>query len=153
LDVSEMQITSPAVHLQAAGSLGANATGLHVAINSSNFAELQSALAALGINPDLPVAVFGSASFTGTVTGTLASPRLAGHATLNNFDYLPQLQPRLPGLANVSTVSEVTPARVHWDRLVADVQYTPQQLGIQNGVLHEGDAQISAAGQAMLTNG
>ncbi len=60
-----------------------------------------------------------------------------------------------PKARNVSSFAALPEAvkRVHWDSLVADVQYSPRGVSVQNGVLQRGAAQITFAGDTALTQG
>lgn len=165
LQVTELDLVTRATRLNASGALGSDRTLLNVAIHSTNFGEFDPALAAFR-RPDLPVDVSGRASFVGRVSGKLATPAVAGHLEVTDFDTTitfpqagaqqPQKVAAKPGVpsANAPAAQPVSVAKkIHWDLLSADVAYSPALVEVRNGFLRRGAAQVDFGGSARLRNG
>ncbi|HYA95776.1 MAG TPA: translocation/assembly module TamB domain-containing protein, partial [Terriglobales bacterium] len=138
LDIAELSIATRATRLKASGVLGSSSARLTVALNSTNFAELQSALAAVH-EPRVALDVHGHVSFTGNLSGRLAAPTIAGHLEISDFDtdFTPG-QMLLP--AATGAVAAASPRRLHWDSLTADLVYSPSEISFHNGLLRRGAA-------------
>ena len=138
LDIAELNIATPGTRLKASGVLGSSSARLTVALNSTNFAELQSALAAVH-EPRVALDVHGHVSFTGNLSGRLAAPTIAGHLEISDFDtdFAPG-QMLLP--AATGAVAAASPRRLHWDSLTADLLYSPSEISFHNGLLRRGAA-------------
>jgi translocation and assembly module TamB len=166
LSLDELTLHTRATDVVASGSLGSASSNLKVSLNTTDLAEWKPVLAAFRQSTDLPVDLHGSASFNGTVAGTLKSPAMAGHLDIRDFDSLIAWNP--PPSANMAKIaantklSSVPPralprpakiVRMHWDSLSADVQYSNSQAVARNGVLKHGTAQLNFDGSAALTKG
>ncbi|HZU22294.1 MAG TPA: translocation/assembly module TamB domain-containing protein, partial [Terriglobales bacterium] len=152
LNFDQLQLTMPSSHLEARGSIGGAGAALHVTLGTTNFPELQSALSDLSINFTVPAEIHGSLNFTGEVSGTREEPQLSGHVVATDVDYLAEFTAE--GLLRAS--APPTPAavqRIHWDRIVADLQYSAQSVALRNATLQNGAARISLSGSAALSGG
>ncbi|MFB3916040.1 MAG: translocation/assembly module TamB domain-containing protein [Terriglobales bacterium] len=156
LDIAELNLSTRATRLEATGSMGTSATKLNINLNTTDANEFSPVLKAQGLTP-MPVEVHGRASFTGTVTGGLAAPAIVGHLQLNDFESLlavstPESPPRKRKsqfVRQISTVPSAAPLgsigtrRMHWDQLIADIEYSPQVIAARNAVLRRGSAQVN----------
>ncbi|MGO9208948.1 MAG: translocation/assembly module TamB domain-containing protein [Terriglobales bacterium] len=151
LDIAQLNIATPATRISATGMLGSASARLSVGLNSSNLAELQSALAALH-QPRVALEVHGRTSFTGSVTGRLTAPTISGHLEISDFDtdFSPG-QMLLP--AATGAVAAASPRRLHWDSLSADLVYSPSEFSFHHGLLRRGAAQARFDVSEGLQNG
>ena len=138
VDIAQLSITTRATHFSASGVLGSTGARLSIALNSSDFTELQSVLAALH-QPRVTLEVQGRTSFTGNVTGRLAGPTISGHLEISDFDTnLSPGQILLPQATGA--VAPAAPRRLRWDSLAADLLYSPSEFSFHHGVLRRGAA-------------
>lgn len=150
--LQQLQLTMPFSRLQASGEIAVRNTALHVSATTSQFRELQSALADLGIDFTIPAEIRGPFTFTGDVSGTLADPRISGHVVASDFDYLAEFTAQ--GLISGTAQPQASaPTRIHWDRIVADLQYSAEAVGLRNATLEAGAARILLNGSVALNNG
>jgi translocation and assembly module TamB len=140
--LQQLSLATRATRLNAAGDLGRQSAKINVSLNTTDLSEFQPALAAFGAN-HVPVAVNGRASFNGSLTGRVRHPTVAGHLEIRDFDSL--ISP-----AAASTAQDQKPLRLHWDSLVADVEFAPTRLAVQRGVLQRGASEIKFNGTSAL---
>lgn len=170
LELTELSAQTRATHLTASGVLALRNSNLKLSASTTDMGEFKPLLATLKPGK-LPVDVHGSASFTGTASGTLKSPTIAGHLDIRDFDSLLVTTPLVPAnaaptarpnraLRKASAPSAPTklPAppkitRMHWDSFATDIQYSPTQVSARNGVLHRGTAELAFDGSTALTKG
>jgi translocation and assembly module TamB len=143
LELSQLNIATPASRIQAAGTLSDSST-LHLSMTTSDLDEWQPLIAALrapslhshdssgrsGLlsgSATLPFRVNGSATFNGVVGGKISAPTLAGTLTAEDFDVVAPATARTPE------------QDVHWDSLSASVQLSPHSAALHGGSLHRGD--------------
>jgi len=129
------------------GQLGAypltSPSNLDVEFHSRNFAEFDTVLRALDLNLNgrtgaaaLPVSLAGQADFTGSWTGSIVHPRLAGHLKATNF------QAEMPATKSSSS----QPRLIHFDSLVADGSYAATRIAVLNAVAIRGKSRITFNG-------
>jgi translocation and assembly module TamB len=153
LDVQQLNVATRGTRLDAVGTMGAvssSSAALRVNLNTTDLSELAPVLRALRENRPLPFDLIGRASFSGTVTGKLKEPALAGHLEAHDFDIqlpLSTLSLRSAGAAAPQS------QRVHWDSLTTDLSYSSSSVKVKNGLLRRGPAQIAFNGSAGLNNG
>jgi translocation and assembly module TamB len=139
LEVSQLQLTTPASEITAAGDLSANSS-LRFSFTSHNLKEWTPLLeAAYGSRP-LPVAVHGWASLAGNASGTLSAFSVSGNLEVYDFDTT------LPAAERVS--SRV----IHWDALSTAVQYSSNHFSARNGALIHGHTTAHFDASAALTD-
>jgi translocation and assembly module TamB len=144
LDITELDLITPATHVIASGALGSESAQLTVKAETSNLHELDPLLSAR--ETGLPLDLQGRAAFTGTVDGKFVLPTIRGHLELAAFD----------SLINLSLVSPSVPQpaqRVRWDSAVLDLQYSPKFVSVANGSMRRGTAQIAFSGRSTLQKG
>jgi len=128
LDIGQLTLATPATQLKADGGLGSTSARLNVALHTSDVSELERVLAVLH-KPAIPGEVRGRASFTGSVTGRIASPTINGHLEITDFES--EVPP--------SWSAVVPPRRMHLDSLTADLMYSPSELSFHHGFLRRGE--------------
>ncbi len=166
--VHQLNAHTPGTQLNVTGGVGLAAGGrssLQTQVTVSNLGEFNKALATFGIGSGpkqtaLPVALHGTASFNGVVTGNLAAPDVTGHLAVNNFDVLlpntaagaTTVRPTGPDGKPVpvpvaATSAQTGPTSFHVDSLTADAEYTPALVSIQSALISAGNMQVHLAGQ------
>ena len=139
IDVPQLNLATRTTRVDATGVLGSSTANLRVAVNSTDLSDFDPVLALIG-SEALPADIHGHASFTGAVTGKLASPVVNGHLEANNFDSLMSLPPGV--MLPVSIAAPAQPVRMHWDLLRADILYSSTQSAARHGLLQRGPASI-----------
>ncbi|HKD91308.1 MAG TPA: translocation/assembly module TamB domain-containing protein, partial [Terriglobales bacterium] len=152
LNVQQLRLSTPGSKIEATGALGTNGAAMHLSLATSNFAELHSALAYLGVDFTVPAEVRGPLSFTGSVSGTRADPQVNGHIVANDVDYLAEFTAE--ALVTTPHPPPATqPLRIHWDRVTADLQYSSHAVSLRNATLQAGAARDVVSGSATLADG
>jgi translocation and assembly module TamB len=151
LEISQLNLATRATRFSATGALGSASARLNVTLNTTDLAELQSALAVLH-QPRVALEVHGRTSFTGSVRGRLTAPTISGHLEISDFDtdFSPG-QMLLP--AATGAVAAASPRRLHWDSLSADLVYSPSEFSFHQGLLRRGAAQARFDVSEGLQNG
>ncbi|HET6844584.1 MAG TPA: translocation/assembly module TamB domain-containing protein [Candidatus Angelobacter sp.] len=153
LDVAGLNAATRDMRLNAVGTLGQKNTRLKVGFNANDLRELQPVLDAFSLETQVSVAVYGRASFNGTIFGKLSQPSATGHLDIANFDTLVH-SALLPGAGGTTAKPKSgSMLRAHWDSAIADVIWTPSQLSAQNGALYRGPTQIGFSGSVNLNRG
>jgi translocation and assembly module TamB len=140
LEISALNVTTPASRIQAAGTLADSST-LHLSVTTSNIGEWQPLVTALGGPTHLPFAVHGSATFNGVAGGTFSSPNLAGTVAVQDFEF------------TLPATSRTAETQVPWDALTASIQYSSHNLVLHGGTLRRGDTSADFDLNAALQKG
>lgn len=140
LDLPQFTFSTPAMHIQASGSLSAT-SALRLSVSTSSLEEWQPLIAALRGPVSLPITLNGSATFNGNLSGGFSAPALSGALLVNDFDVT------LPATAR-------TPEQeVHWDSLSTTVQLSAHNIALRNSILRRGDTAAGFDGTAALQDG
>jgi translocation and assembly module TamB len=140
LEVSQLQLTTPASEITATGSLAATSS-LHFTFTSHNLKEWTPLLEAAYGSHDLPFALHGWASLNGNASGKLSALSVNGNLEAYDFDTT------LPASERLSSRS------VHWDALTAAVQYSSSHFAAHNGSLIHGRTITHFDASAVLAAG
>jgi translocation and assembly module TamB len=140
LELAEFNADTRATHVQASGTLSSRAV-LKFSVNTTDLAEWQPVLVALGSDTRIPITLHGRATFNGTATGKLTDATLAGELQVEDFDSL------FPATAHNPEKT------VHWDFAKADIVVSDRAFSARNGLLHHGDTFVRFDGSATLQNG
>jgi translocation and assembly module TamB len=169
MDFSALTLATPHSHLNARGTLGSTSAAMHVVLNTSSLTEFQPLLTAMGNAPP-PVELAGEVNFTGTLSGRLKDPQIAGHVQASDFTYIytgsvPSAAPAPPPAKKKSLFHFASippppppqplaqPRHIHIDHFSGDVQYSSIGVTVQHGVIQEGSALLNVDGSANLENG
>jgi translocation and assembly module TamB len=129
--VRDLEFHLPQSEVTARGQLGAypltSPTNLSLDFHSRNFAEFDTVLRDLDFNLNgrsgaaaLPVSLAGQADFTGSWTGSVVNPHLAGHLKGTNF------QAKMPSTQSASA----QPRLIHFDSLEAYGSYASGRIAV-----------------------
>jgi translocation and assembly module TamB len=146
LDVAGLTLATRAIRVNATGTLGSEKAQARVSLNATDLRELQPALDALDPGTRIPISLEGRASFNGAVFGKLDALSARGHLELEKFDTEFHL-------AKQSEANAGKAPRLHWDALLADLDYTPSAVSLQRGTLRRGAAQFGFSASATLRQG
>jgi translocation and assembly module TamB len=127
LESAELQITHSILKVH--GSAGESSANLAVDLETTDFGEWSRSAEDFAGRP-LPVRLDSPAHFTGTLTGSLARPLLAGHLQLGAFEY----------------------QSWKWNSLQADVAVGPGELRVTSGRLLGAGSALAIEATATLEN-
>ncbi len=137
LELAEFIANTRATHVQASGTLSSRAA-LKFSVDTTDLAEWQPILAALGSDVRIPIALHGRAAFNGSATGKLTDATIAGELQAEDFDST------LPATAHSPQKT------VHWDFVKADLVVSQRSISARNGLLHHDDTYVRFDGSANL---
>lgn len=172
-DLAALSLTTPHTRLDASGSLRATTVNLTLKANTTNLAEFQPLLTAVG-EPPPPLELGGGINFAGTVNGRWRAPQIAGHLEATNFTYIYTPAPKPAEVQPVSRAAEPkhrswlhprgapppapepappTPRRIHVDEFSGDVQYSQSEVALHKAIVQEGTAKLNIDGSTALAKG
>lgn len=141
--ISDLDLTAQSgTRLRARGTLGDRGS-LQVSFTTGDLSQFQPLLTALTLGEQAPTDLRGRASFTGTMSGKLSAPAIAGHLELTDFDAM------AAPLRGTNAVRHP----LHLDRFVADVEYSPFVLAARHGLLRSSSVQMQFDVRAGLQRG
>jgi translocation and assembly module TamB len=140
LELAQFDLATRSSQLHANGKLAATSS-LQLSAATTDLGELQPLIVALHGPNRLPVALHGSAHFTGAASGKVSTPSLAGHLQIQDFDSILPATDRAPE------------QEVHWDSLAADIQVSPHTIAVRHATAVHGDTSARFDLSAALSNG
>jgi translocation and assembly module TamB len=139
LDLPQFTLTTPTSHAQASGTLSTT-SALRFSVSTSSLSDWLPLIAVIR-GPELfPVDLKGTASFNGSMSGSLSSPQIAGSLQVNDFDVL------LSGTAGHRVPT-------HWDSFSTSLQLSFHSVGLHNSTLRRGDTLGEFDASATLQHG
>jgi translocation and assembly module TamB len=147
VDLSKLEVRTPASLVEAHGSLGAypltSPTSIAVDFHSHNLGEFDTVLRDLGVVSNgkqgvaaLPIVLAGQGDFHGQWAGALADPRISGTAKATQLSIL----------VPPATGASGKPQFVSWDTVEATGSYSAARIDISRGQLLRGKALLSLEG-------
>jgi translocation and assembly module TamB len=140
LDLPQFSLSSPTSRVQASGTLSA-ASAVRLSVTTSSMADWLPFVEVVRGPAMFPVALNGSATFTGNMTGSFSSPQIAGNLQVEDFDVT------LPATANTHK------SRSQWDSLSATIQASFRAITFRNATLRHDDSVIVFDASASLQQG
>ena len=135
VELPQFTLTTPTSHIQASGTLSAT-SAVHLSVSTSSLADWLPFIAVVRGPAIFPVALNGSATFTGNMTGALSSPQLAGNLEVDDFDFI------LPATAKSHKL------KTQWDSLSTSVQLSFHAVTFHGATLRRDNtsAEFDASG-------
>lgn len=160
LEFQQLELSARSIQARGTGTI-ARDSALNFSATVADVRDLSPLLTAWMPQQRLPAEFSGRGTFTGTLSGRiLAAPSLSGHLTLNDADLPLPFQLPAPAATVLKPVTTLAPPRpvtkprvVHFDSIVADLQYAPSQLIITNGVVKRGAEQLTLSVAIGLVDG
>jgi translocation and assembly module TamB len=140
LDLPQFTLETPLSHVQASGRLS-QASAMRLLVSTSSVAEWLPLLEAIRGPELLPVALSGSATFSGNMTGSLSAPQIAGRIEVEKFE------------VNIPATSRTPALQTFWDSFSASLQASFNSLTIHNATLRRNDSAVDFDGSAALLHG
>jgi translocation and assembly module TamB len=139
LELSQLRVTTPSTHLDAAGTLS-QGSAMRVTATSSDLSEWESLVAVLGGPARLPVTLSGQASFRGTVSGSLSAPVLNGSVAADDFD------------VSVPAIGQMAGQQRHVDSFSSGVLLSSRSLTMRRASVQAGDVAVGFDADVALQN-
>jgi translocation and assembly module TamB len=140
IDLPQFTLTTPTSHIQASGILSA-ASAVHLSVSTSSLADWLPFVAAVRGPAMYDVELNGNATFTGSMSGAVFSPQLAGSLQVEDFDIT------LPATA------KTRPFQTKWDSLSATLQLSFQGVALQNATLRRDNTSAGFDAAVSLQHG
>ncbi|MGA8619946.1 MAG: translocation/assembly module TamB domain-containing protein [Candidatus Sulfotelmatobacter sp.] len=140
LDLPHFTLSTPASRVQASGTLSA-ASAVRLSVSTSSLADWLPFISALRGPALFPVALNGTATFNGNMTGAFFSPQIAGSLVVDDFDVT------LPATARRHQL------QTHWDSLSTSLQLSFQAIALHNAKLRREDTSAELDASAALQHG
>jgi translocation and assembly module TamB len=140
LDLPQFSLTTPTSHIQASGTLSST-SAVRLSVHTLSLADWLPFLEVVR-GPELfPVTLNGSATFNGSMSGSLSSPQLAGTMQVDDFDI------------NAPKTARTHALHTHWDSLSASIQLSFNSLLLRSATLSRDDTSAEFDATAALDHG
>jgi translocation and assembly module TamB len=140
LDLPQFTLTTPTSHVQASGTLS-DTSAVRLSVTTSSLSDWLSFIAVVRGPALVPVALNGTATFKGSMSGAFSSPQLAGTLRVDDFDVT------LPGTANTHRL------QAHWDSLSSSIQLSFHAIALHSATLRRDDTSANFDADATLQHG
>ncbi len=140
LDLPQFTLTTPTSHVQASGTLS-SASAVRLSISTSSLADWLPFFSVVRGPALFPVMLNGTASFNGSMSGSLSSPQLGGALQVEDFDV------NIPATANTHLL------QTHWDSLSASLQLSFHAVALHNASLRRDDRSAEFDASTTLQHG
>ena len=140
LDLARFTLATPTSHVQASGTLSA-ASAVRLSVSTTSLADWLPFISAVRGPAVFPVALNGTATFNGNMSGSLSSPQVAGTLVVDDFDIT------MPATARTHKL------QMHWDSLSTALQLSFQSVAFHNAILRRDDTSAEFEGSATLQHG
>lgn len=140
LDLPRFNLATPTSHIQANGTVSRD-SALRFSVATSSLADWLPLIAAVRGPEVLPVSLNGTASFNGTMTGSVVSPQITGNLVTDNFDI------------TIPARSRTRRLKTHWDNLSTSVQLSFNSVALHNARLKRDNTTASLDASATLQHG
>ena len=140
LDLPQFTLATPTSHVTASGTLS-DTSAVRLSIDTSSLADWLPFIEVVRGPALFPVSLNGSATFKGSMTGSLSSPQIVGNLQVNDFDVTPPAtrNTRLP--------------QTHWDSLSASIELSFRAISFRNATLRHDDTSAEFDASATLQHG
>jgi translocation and assembly module TamB len=140
LNLPQFSLTTPTSRVQASGTLSA-ASAVRLSLTTSSLADWLPFIDVVRGPAMFPVALNGSATLNGNMSGSFSSPQVAGNLQVNDFDVT------LPATANTRQ------SHSHWDSLSTSIQVSFRAIVLHNATLRRDDSFAVFDASASLQEG
>jgi translocation and assembly module TamB len=140
VDLPQFTLTTPTSRIQASGTVSA-ASAVRLSVTTSSLADWLPFLAMVRGPAIFPVALNGSATFDGSMNGSISSPQLAGNLEVDDFE------------VNLPATEDRKKFQTRWDSLSSSVQVSFHGIEFRNAKLSRDDTSAEFDGAATLQHG
>lgn len=140
LDLPRFSLTTPTSRVQANGRLSRD-SALRFSVFTSSVSDWLPLIAAIRGPELVPVALNGTASFNGNMTGSLTAPQISGTLVADNFDL------------TIPATNKTRSLQTHWNNLSSSVQLSFDSVALRNAKLKRDDMTAVIDASASLQHG
>ena len=140
LEIPHFALATPTSRVSASGTLSSD-SALRLSVATSSLADWLPFISAVRGPALFPVALNGTANFTGSMHGSIWSPQISGNLQANDFDITIPSNPRTPQL------------KLRWDSLSTALQVSFDSLALHNAKLSRLGTTGELEGSASLQHG
>jgi translocation and assembly module TamB len=140
LYLPHLMLSSPLSRVQASGTLSST-SAIRLSVSTTSVADWMPFISAVRGPAFYPVTLNGTATFNGSMSGSLSSPQLAGNLQANDFD------------VNLPATARTQPLQTHWDSLSASFQLSFNGVAFHNATLRRDDTSAEFDASATLAHG
>lgn len=140
LELSQFNLTTPASHVQASGTLSSS-SALRLSVSASSLADWLPLVAAVRGPALFPVVLNGRATFNGNLTGSFSSPQLAGSLLVDDFE------------VNIPSSAETHALQMHWDSLSTTLQLSFNAITLHGANLRRDSTTAEFEASSTLDHG
>jgi translocation and assembly module TamB len=140
LDLPQFTLTTPTSHIQASGTLSAS-SAVRLSVTTSSLADWLPFISVVRGPALFPVKLNGSATFSGSMNGSLSSPQLAGTLQVDDFDI------------TAPATAKTHEFQTHWDSLSTMLQLSFHGIALHNATLRREDTSAEFEASATLQHG
>ncbi|MFZ0279571.1 MAG: translocation/assembly module TamB domain-containing protein [Candidatus Sulfotelmatobacter sp.] len=140
LDLPQFTLTTPTSHVTASGTLS-NTSAVRLSIKTSSLADWLPFIEVVRGPALFPVSLNGSASFNGSMIGSLSAPQIAGSLEVDDFDVTP------------AAIGKTRLPQTHWDSLSTSIQLSFNAISLRSATLRRDDTSAEFDASATLLHG
>ncbi len=140
LNLPQFTVATPFSRVQVSGTLS-QTSSMRLFVSTSSVGEWLPLLEAIRGPELLPVALSGSASFSGGMSGSLASPQIAGRLQAEKFE------------VNIPATGRTPVLETFWDSFAASLQVSFDNIAIHDATLRREDSSVNFDGSSTLQHG
>jgi translocation and assembly module TamB len=140
LDLPQFTLTTPTSRVTASGTLS-DASAVRLSVKTSSLADWLPFVEVVRGPAMFPVSLNGSATFNGSMSGSLSSPQIIGSLEVDDFDVTP------PAIGKTRLL------QTHWDSLSASIQLSFRVISLRSATLRRDDTSAAFDASATLQHG
>ncbi|HWW16174.1 MAG TPA: translocation/assembly module TamB [Candidatus Dormibacteraeota bacterium] len=140
LDLPQFTLTTPTSHIQASGTLSAS-SAVRLLITTSSLADWLPFISVVRGPALFPVKLNGSATFNGSMNGSISSPQLSGTLQVDDFDI------------NAPATAKTHEFQSHWDSLSTTLQLSFGGIALRSATLRRDETSAEFDASATLQHG
>ncbi len=140
LDLPQFTLATPTSRVTASGTLS-DTSAVRLSVKTTSLADWLPLVEVVRGPALFPVSLNGSATFNGSMSGSVSSPQIAGNLQVDDFDITPPAigKTRLP--------------QTHWDSLSTSIQLSFRAISLRNATLRRDDTSAEFDASATLLHG
>jgi translocation and assembly module TamB len=140
LDLPQFTLNSPTSHVTASGTLS-DRSAVRFSVKTTSLADWLPFVEVVRGPALFPVSLKGSATFNGSLSGSLSSPQIAGSLEVDDFDVTPP------------PIGKTRLLQTHWDSLSTSIQLSFRAISLHGATLRRDDTSAQFDASAVLQQG
>jgi translocation and assembly module TamB len=140
LDLPQFTLNSPTSHITASGTLS-DRSAVRFSVKTTSLADWLPFVEVVRGPALFPVSLKGSATFNGSLSGSLSSPQITGSLEVDDFDVTPP------------PIGKTRLLQTHWDSLSTSIQLSFHAISLHGATLRRDDTSAQFDASAVLQQG